>query len=31
MPGLLLGEVFPDFKAESTTGTIRFHEFLGDS
>lgn len=31
MPGLLLGQVFPDFEAETTTGTIRFHEFLGDS
>lgn len=31
MPGLLLGQVFPDFEAETTTGTIRFHEFLGNS
>ncbi|XP_070774923.1 peroxiredoxin-6-like [Enoplosus armatus] len=31
MPGLLLGDVFPDFEAETTTGTIQFHEFLGDS
>ncbi|CAF97611.1 unnamed protein product, partial [Tetraodon nigroviridis] len=31
MPGLLLGEVFPDFRAETTTGTISFHQFLGDS
>eukprot|EP00066_Takifugu_rubripes_P009182 XP_003975892.1 PREDICTED: peroxiredoxin-6-like [Takifugu rubripes] len=31
MPGLLLGQVFPDFEAETTIGTIRFHEFLGDS
>ncbi|CAF88548.1 unnamed protein product, partial [Tetraodon nigroviridis] len=29
--GLLLGEVFPDFRAETTTGTISFHQFLGDS
>ncbi|KAM9350230.1 peroxiredoxin-6-like isoform 2-T2 [Symphorus nematophorus] len=31
MPGLLLGDVFPDFEAETTTGKIQFHEFLGDS
>ncbi|XP_060940506.1 peroxiredoxin-6-like [Limanda limanda] len=31
MPGLLLGDVFPDFEAEATTGTIKLHEFLGDS
>ncbi|KAE8291243.1 Peroxiredoxin-6 [Larimichthys crocea] len=31
MPGLLLGDTFPDFEAETTTGTIKFHEFLGDS
>ncbi|XP_073347124.1 peroxiredoxin-6-like [Pagrus major] len=31
MPGLLLGDVFPDFEAESTTGDIKLHEFLGDS
>ncbi|KAI3375221.1 hypothetical protein L3Q82_021713 [Scortum barcoo] len=31
MPGLLLGDVLPDFEAETTTGTIRFHEYLGDS
>lgn len=31
MPGLLLGDVFPDFEAESTTGNIKLHEFLGDS
>lgn len=31
MPGLLLGDVFPDFEAETTTGTIKLHEFLGDS
>ncbi|XP_030258136.1 peroxiredoxin-6-like isoform X2 [Sparus aurata] len=31
MPGLLLGDVFPDFEAESTTGIIKLHEFLGDS
>ncbi|KAG7227289.1 hypothetical protein INR49_000293 [Caranx melampygus] len=31
MPGLLLGDVFPDFEAETTTGKIKLHEFLGDS
>lgn len=31
MPGLLLGQTFPDFEAEATTGTIKFHEYLGDS
>ncbi|XP_062336843.1 peroxiredoxin-6-like [Osmerus eperlanus] len=31
MPGLLLGDVFPDFDAETTTGKIQFHDFLGDS
>lgn len=31
MPGLLLGDVFPDFEAETTTGKIKFHEYLGDS
>uniref|UniRef100_A0A8P4G5K9 Peroxiredoxin-6 n=1 Tax=Dicentrarchus labrax TaxID=13489 RepID=A0A8P4G5K9_DICLA len=31
MPGLLLGDVFPDFEAEATTGKIKLHEFLGDS
>ncbi|KAK2822064.1 hypothetical protein Q5P01_022129 [Channa striata] len=31
MPGLLLGDVFPDFEAETTVGKIKFHEFLGDS
>ncbi|XP_013869268.1 peroxiredoxin-6 [Austrofundulus limnaeus] len=31
MPGLLLGEVFPDFEAETTIGRIKFHKFLGDS
>ena len=28
---LRLGDVAPDFTAESTEGTIHFHEFLGDS
>ncbi|XP_056149246.1 peroxiredoxin-6-like [Lampris incognitus] len=31
MPGLLLGDVFPDFEAETTAGIIKLHEFLGDS
>jgi alkyl hydroperoxide reductase subunit AhpC len=26
-----LGDVAPDFTADTTEGTIRFHEFLGDS
>jgi alkyl hydroperoxide reductase subunit AhpC len=26
-----LGDTAPDFTAESTTGTIKFHEWLGDS
>src|SRR5262245_21024783 len=29
--GLQLGDVAPDFTQQSTTGTIRFHEFLGNS
>lgn len=28
---LRLGDIAPDFKAESTEGIIQFHEFLGDS
>ncbi|XP_070520227.1 peroxiredoxin-6 isoform X2 [Cardiocondyla obscurior] len=28
---ILLGEVFPDFTADTQMGTIRFHEWLGDS
>lgn len=31
MPGLLLGDVFPDFEAETTDGKIKFHDFLGNS
>uniref|UniRef100_UPI0035941271 peroxiredoxin n=1 Tax=Arthrobacter oryzae TaxID=409290 RepID=UPI0035941271 len=29
--GLQLGEIAPDFSAETTTGEIRFHDWLGDS
>jgi alkyl hydroperoxide reductase subunit AhpC len=29
--GLRLGDDAPDFTAETTTGTFRFHEWLGDS
>ena len=28
---VLLGEVSPDFEAESTEGRIRFHDWIGDS
>uniref|UniRef100_A0A667ZW92 Peroxiredoxin 6 n=1 Tax=Myripristis murdjan TaxID=586833 RepID=A0A667ZW92_9TELE len=31
MPGLLLGDVFPNFEAETTSGSIKLHEYLGDS
>ncbi|CAG5897052.1 peroxiredoxin-6-like [Menidia menidia] len=31
MPGLLLGEVFPNFEADTTAGRIKLHEFLGES
>ncbi|KAJ8388452.1 hypothetical protein AAFF_G00133280 [Aldrovandia affinis] len=31
MPGILLGDVFPNFEAETTIGKIKFHDFLGDS
>ncbi|XP_026881824.2 peroxiredoxin-6 [Electrophorus electricus] len=31
MPGLLLGDVFPDFEANTTIGKIYFHQFLGNS
>lgn len=31
MPGLLLGDEFPNFEADTTIGRIKFHEFLGDS
>ena len=29
--GLHIGSIAPDFTQESTEGTIRFHEWLGDS
>ena len=28
---LRLGDIAPDFTAETSQGTIRFHEWLGDS
>ena len=28
---LQLGQIAPDFTQQSTTGEIRFHEWLGDS
>lgn len=31
MTTLRLGDIAPDFTAETTLGTIRFHEWLGDS
>ncbi|CAF94633.1 unnamed protein product, partial [Tetraodon nigroviridis] len=31
MPGLLLGDEFPNFEANTTIGTIKFHDFLGSS
>ncbi|CAN9503097.1 unnamed protein product [Ophioblennius macclurei] len=31
MPGLLLGDLFPNFDLETTIGTIKLHEFFGDS
>ncbi|RVE73969.1 hypothetical protein OJAV_G00036710 [Oryzias javanicus] len=31
MPGILLGDVFPNFEADTTAGRIKFHEFLGNS
>src|SRR6186713_2146364 len=29
--GLQIGDVAPDFEAETTEGRIRFHEWIGDS
>lgn len=26
-----LGEIFPNFEANTTVGSIQFHEWLGDS
>lgn len=31
MPSLRLGSVAPDFTAETTQGTIKFHDWIGDS
>ncbi|KAM9357943.1 peroxiredoxin-6 [Symphorus nematophorus] len=31
MPGLLLGDEFPNFEADTTIGKIKFHDFLGNS
>ncbi|KAM8889051.1 peroxiredoxin-6 [Synchiropus picturatus] len=31
MPAILLGDVFPNFEANTTAGRIKFHDFLGDS
>ena len=28
---IALGEEAPDFEAETTEGTIRFHDWIGDS
>ncbi|KAL2097727.1 hypothetical protein ACEWY4_006934 [Coilia grayii] len=30
MPGILLGDIFPNFEAETTVGIINLHDFLGD-
>lgn len=31
MPSLRLGNIAPDFEAETTAGPIKFHEWIGDS
>uniref|UniRef100_A0A671RU88 Peroxiredoxin-6 n=1 Tax=Sinocyclocheilus anshuiensis TaxID=1608454 RepID=A0A671RU88_9TELE len=31
MQGMLLGDVFPNFEADSTFGQMKLHDFLGDS
>ncbi|XP_077573280.1 peroxiredoxin-6 [Stigmatopora nigra] len=31
MPGILLGDVFPNFEADTTIGRVKFHDFLGNS
>jgi alkyl hydroperoxide reductase subunit AhpC len=30
MPSLRLGNIAPDFEAETTAGPIKFHEWIGD-
>ncbi|XP_051557415.1 peroxiredoxin-6-like [Myxocyprinus asiaticus] len=31
MPGMMLGDTFPNFEADSTFGKMKLHDFLGDS
>uniref|UniRef100_A0A3Q4AFU0 Peroxiredoxin-6 n=1 Tax=Mola mola TaxID=94237 RepID=A0A3Q4AFU0_MOLML len=31
MPGILLGDEFPNFEADTTVGRVKFHDFLGKS
>lgn len=31
MPSLRLGNIAPDFEAETTAGPIKFHDWIGDS
>ncbi|KAM8930567.1 peroxiredoxin-6-like [Pelodytes ibericus] len=31
MPGLLFGDIFPNFEAETTVGKIKFNDYVGDS
>jgi glutaredoxin/glutathione-dependent peroxiredoxin len=31
MPSLRLGNIAPDFEAQTTAGPIRFHDWIGDS
>lgn len=31
MPSLRLGNIAPDFEAETTAGPIRFHNWIGES
>ncbi|XP_035375733.1 peroxiredoxin-6-like isoform X2 [Electrophorus electricus] len=31
MPGLLLGDAFPNFEADTTIGKLKLYDFLGDS
>jgi len=28
MPGINLGEIFPDFDVETTDGRVKFHDWL---